>query len=141
MATLSHRPVRPIAIARRPIYTIFLPVAVVCFVAALVTDIAYTQSGGTLEYENFSSWLIAGGLVFAGIAALLLLIEAVRGALTWIPFALLIVVWVVEFINSLVHARDGWTAVVPVGLTLSIVSSLLIVIAAWFNRPIAEVER
>ncbi|WP_028969964.1 DUF2231 domain-containing protein [Sphingomonas sp. URHD0057] len=138
---VARRPARPMAIARRPISTMFLPVAIVCFVGALITDIAYAQSGGTLIWVNFSSWLIAAGLVFGAIGAIVLLIDGVRGAVTWAPFGLLVLTWIVEFINSLIHARDGWTAVVPLGLILSIVASLLILIAGWLNRPVVEVVR
>ena len=52
----------------------------------------------------------------------------------WPAFALLLAAWIVEFINSLVHARDGWTAVVPTGLILSIVGAVLVLIAGWLNR-------
>jgi len=118
-----------------------LPVAVVCFVGALITDIAYARSGGTLQWVNFSSWLIAGGLVFGAITAILLLIDAVRGVRAWPAFGLLAIACVVELINSLVHARDGWTAVVPLGLILSVVAALLILIAGWLNPPFAESAR
>lgn len=122
---------RPIAIVRRPIYALFLPVAVTCFLGALVTDLAYQGSGGTLLWVNFSSWLIAAGLVFAAIALVILLIDAVRRAASWLAVGLLLVIWVIEFINSLVHARDGWTAVVPTGLMLSLISAALILICGW----------
>jgi len=125
------------AIARRSISGIFLPVPIVCFVGALVTDIAYSQSGGTLIWVNFSSWLIATGLVFGLIAALVLLIDAIRGVAAWVPLGLLVATWLIEFINSLVHARDGWTAVVPLGMILSLVASLLVLIAGWLN-PVVE---
>ena len=109
--TVARRPVRPLSIARYPISAMFVPVPVVCFVGALITDLAYRGSGGTLLWVNFSSWLIAAGLVFGAIAAVVLLVDAFRGAAGWPAFALLLAAWIVEFINSLVHARDGWTAV------------------------------
>jgi uncharacterized membrane protein len=39
---------------------------------------------------------------------------------------------VVEVFNSLVHARDGWTAVVPAGLTLSAIATVLSLVAGWY---------
>jgi peptidoglycan/LPS O-acetylase OafA/YrhL len=46
----------------------------VCFSGALVTDLAYEGSDGNRLWVNFSSWLIAAGLlaVAAGMGALLL---------------------------------------------------------------------
>jgi uncharacterized membrane protein len=58
---------RPIAVARHPIFSMLLPVPIVCFVGALLTDLSYVNSGGNLLWVNFSSWLIAAGLTFGGI--------------------------------------------------------------------------
>lgn len=125
-----------VGIAGHPYSALFLPVPIVCFTGALLTDIAYANSGGNLQWENFSSWLLAAGLVFAGIAAVLMLIDLarlrqLRTTLGWGSFALLAVTWVLELINSLVHARDGWTGVVPAGLILSAIGAILIMSYGW----------
>jgi uncharacterized membrane protein len=133
--TVAQRPVRPISIVRRPIYSLLLPVPVVCFLGAVLTDLAYQGSGGTLLWVNMSSWLIAAGLLFGAIAGIVGLIDAIRDGSLWIPFGLLFAAWAVEFINSLVHARDGWTAVVPAGLILSIIGAFLILISGWLSQP------
>ena len=39
-----------------------------------------------------------------------------------------------DFLNSLVHAGDGWTAIVPYGLALSAVNVILIFVTAWLGR-------
>ena len=54
-----------------------------------------------------------------------------RGALT-IHFVLLLGAWLVEVFNSFIHARDGWTAVVPTGITLSAIAAVLALLAGWF---------
>jgi uncharacterized membrane protein len=41
-----------------------------------------------------------------------------------------IVVLILAFFNNLVHARDGWTAVVTWGLTLSALTVLLMLVMA-----------
>ena len=130
--SMARRPHRPIAIVRRPVSGMILPVAVTCFVGALITDLAYQGSGGTLLWVNFSSWLLVAGLIFSAVALVVLLIDAVRGATSWLAVGLLLVIWVLEFVNSLVHARDGWTAVVPAGLMLSAIGAVLILVCAWF---------
>jgi len=137
--TVAHRPARPISIVRHPIYSLFLPVPVVCFVGALITDLSYLNSGGNLLWVNFSTWLIAAGLVFGVIALIILLIDAIRGSAARLAFGLLLAAWIVEFINSLVHARDGWTAVAGTGLILSFIGTLLVLVAGWLSRRAVEV--
>jgi uncharacterized membrane protein len=116
-----------------------LPVPVVCFVGTLLTDLSYLCSGGNLLWLNFSSWLLAAGLLFGALAGIFILIDAVRGAVSWLAFVLLLAAWVVELINSLIHARDGWTAVAGLGLILSIIGAVLVLVAGWFSRPAVEV--
>ena len=137
--TVAHRPVRPISIVRHPIYSLFLPVPVVCFIGALITDLSYLNSGGNLLWVNFSAWLLAAGLVFGVVVLIILLIDAIRGSAAWLAFGLLLAAWIVEFINSLVHARDGWTAVAGLGLILSIIGAVLVLVAGWFSRRAVEV--
>jgi uncharacterized membrane protein len=135
--------VRPISIAGQPLSAVFLPIPVVCFVAALATDLSYQGSDGNLLWLNFSSWLLAAGLLFGAIALVLMLIDALRGA-GWAAALLLFATWIVELFNSLIHARDGWTAVVPTGLALSAIGVVLVLITAWLGRQfraLAEVRR
>ncbi len=127
-----------------PIYLLLFPIPVVCFVAALVTDIAYSGSA-FLMWLHFSEWLIAAGLAFGALAALALLVEffasrAIRtGAIGWAHLVLFYGALVVELFNALVHTIDGWTAVVPTGMTLSIIAAILALAAAGalFRVPVA----
>jgi uncharacterized membrane protein len=89
---------------------------------------------------NFSSWLLAAGLLFGAIAGIILLVDILRGIRGWSAFLLLLAAWIVELINSFVHARDGWTAVAGAGLILSIVGALLAIIAGWLWRSAVEVR-
>lgn len=135
-ATRASGRLRPISIARRPLTALLLPVPIVCFIGMLLTDLAYLNSGGNLIWLNFSTWLNAAGLVFGAIAAVLLLIDTVRSSVSWATFLFLVAAWVVEFINALVHARDGWTAVAGTGLILSIIGVALILISGWLWQSI-----
>ena len=136
-----RRRVAPVSIDRRPILGMLFPIPVVCFLGALLTDLAYLGSGGNLIWVNFSSWLLAAGLLFGAIAGIFALIEAVRGATSWPAFGVFLVAWIVELINSFVHARDGWTAVAGLGLVLSIVGALLVLVAGWLNGVRVEAAR
>jgi len=128
---MAGRPVRVIAIADHPVYAMLLPIPVVCFIGALLTDLAYLNSDGNLLWANFSSWLLAAGLLFGAIAGIVLLIDVLRGIRGWWAFLLLLAAWIVELINSFVHARDGWTAVAGTGLVLSIIGALASSLIAW----------
>ena len=135
-ATRANGRLRPISIARQPLTALLLPVPIVCFIGNLLTDLAYLNSGGNLIWLNFSTWLNAAGLVFGAIAAVLLLIDTVRSSVGWATFLFLAAAWVVEFINALVHARDGWTAVAGIGLILSIIGVVLILISGWLWQSV-----
>jgi uncharacterized membrane protein len=143
---VARRPIRPIAIIRHPIYAMLFPVPVVCFLGALLTDIAYVESDGGLMWLAFSSWLLLAGLAFGAIAALVLLIDVIRspGMRTgagWAHLLFFYAALLVELFSVFIHERDGWTAVVPIGLTASIIGAVLILIAAWLRRPALEVAR
>src|SRR5436305_2455969 len=109
-----------------PIYLLLFPIPVVCFVGALLTDTAYLASA-YLMWLHFSEWLIAAGLVFGAVAALALLVEffasrAIRaGAFGWAHLLLFYGALIVELCNAFVHTIDGWTAVVPTGMTLAVI--------------------
>jgi uncharacterized membrane protein len=86
-----------------------------------------------------------GRLIGGGFAGLVLIIEMVRagqarrGALTS-HFLFLFAAWIVEIFNSFIHARDGWTAVVPTGLTLPIIAVVLSLLAGWFWQSAGRAE-
>jgi uncharacterized membrane protein len=143
MAETVRSAVRPIAIARHPIYGMLLPVPIVCFIGVLLTDIAYLESGGNLVWLDFSSWLLLAGLAFGVVAAIVLLVDVIRspGARTGVGWAHLLFFYaalVVELLSMFVHQRDGWTAVAGLGLILSIVGAVLVLIAGWLRRPAVE---
>ena len=133
---VEQRAARRVGIAGHPYSALFLPVPIVCFTGALITDLAYVNSGGNLLWLNFSSWLLLAGLLFAVIAGILMLIDLarlpkLRTTIGWGSFGLLAAAAVIEFINSLIHARDGWTAVVPAGLILSAIGAIVIMSHGW----------
>lgn len=105
------------------------------FLGALLSNIAYASSY-QVQWTNFSSWLIAGGLVFSGFAVLwasvdLLRAEQRRGR-PLIYLALLLSVWALGFINALVHAKDAWASM-PAGLILSVIIAGLLAAATWIG--------
>jgi uncharacterized membrane protein len=132
------------AIAEHPLYSSFVSFPTICFVLALLNDIAYWKTAN-LQWQNFAEWLLFGGLVVGGfvlLAQIIGLFMRNRGDVVgpnWVQPVGTFIVLVLAFINSLVHARDGWTAIVPQGLILSVVSVLVMIIAGWLGR--ASVSR
>lgn len=142
MADHRRSAARPVAVLRRPVYAMLLPLAVVAFLGALITDLAYVQSGGNLQWLNFSSWLIAAGLVTGAVVLALALIDMARLRRGFAHVALLAAAWVVELVNALVHTRDGWTAVAGLGLILSTVGVVLILASGWLWQSLRlDLER
>src|SRR5258707_2726735 len=62
----------------RPIHKMLVSFSAAYFVGALVTDLAYWQVPDVV-WERFSIWLIAAGLVMAGLAAIAYVIDLVDG--------------------------------------------------------------
>lgn len=116
-----------------PVHAVLLAGILPLFLGGLLSDIAYASSYH-IQWNNFASWLIAGGLVFAGFALLCAIIDLVRpsrrGRRAGLHALLLLVTWVLGFINALTHARDAWASM-PLGLILSVVVFLLACAAIW----------
>jgi uncharacterized membrane protein len=129
------------AIAGQPIHSMLVQFPVVCFTLTLLTDLAY-WSTENLMWHNFSSWLLLAGLIFGGLAALAGLIDflfrpSVRAQRPAWPHAIgSLIVLVLALANSLVHAGDGWRAIVPWGLTLSVVTVIVMIVSDWFGRDL-----
>ena len=112
------------------LHPFFVSLGGVLLMAAFPSDIMYSQTS-LMQWSNASEWLIATGLVFALIAAIVLLVEVLVGTarpISWLDFVLLAIAAVLSIVNAFVHSRDAWTTVVPEGIWLSGISALLLVI-------------
>jgi uncharacterized membrane protein len=124
-------------IFRVPIHAKLVPIPIVCFIGALLTDIAYANTAVT-QWANFSAWLLAFGEVFGILAAIFGLIDFLaagkaRPRIGWIHLIGNAAVLILEGFNNFVHARDGYTSVVPAGLTLSIVSVAILAVTGFLG--------
>ena len=144
--TVSHTESRVTRVIG-PLYLLLFPIPVVCFVAALITDGAYASSA-FLMWLHFSEWLIAAGLVFGALAAIVLLIEFIASrviraqAFGRLHLGLLVMALIVELFNAFIHTIDGWVAVVPTGMALSIAGAIIAraAVGTLFGIPVAWVE-
>lgn len=127
--------------AWNPIHLLFVPFPIACFTLALLTDIVYWQTGDVM-WHQFSAWLLFAGMIFGvvagltGVLAFLLRPERL-GQRTWLHAIGYVVILVLAFINNLVHAGDGWTAIVPTGLVLSAATVLLMAVVAVLDGSLA----
>lgn len=118
-----------------PLHGILLAATIPLFLGGLLSDLAYASSY-QIQWSNFASWLIVGGLIF-GAGALLwaianLIFARRRRDYSGIYVALLAVTWILGFFNSLVHAKDAW-AMMPMGLILSVIVVLLACLSTWIG--------
>lgn len=129
MAT-TDRTFRP---GLHPLHAILLAGTIPLFLGALLSDYAYSSTY-YIQWSTFASWLIAGGLVFAGLAllwAIIGLIRPDRRRTSYLVYSvLLLTTWIVGFFNALIHARDAW-GMMPAGLILSVVVTVLACAATW----------
>lgn len=116
-----------------PLHVILLAGTVPLFLGALLSDIAYFNTF-QIQWSNFASWLIAGALLFCGLALVFAVVNLLRARQKsghpLMYFLLLLVTWVLGLVNAFEHAKDAWAAM-PSGLVLSVIVTLLACAAAW----------
>jgi uncharacterized membrane protein len=137
-------PTKPKSVASvlgHPIHAMLVPFPIAFFVLALVMDIAYWQTSN-LTWKHFAEWLLFAGLIGGGLAMIAGAIDffsrrEIRSAAPGWPHAIgNLIVLMLAFVNSLVHARDGWTGVVPTGLALSAATVALMFVTAWLGASL-----
>jgi uncharacterized membrane protein len=128
----------------RPMHKMPVSFSAAYFAGALVTDLVYWQIPDVL-WERFSIWLIAAGLVTAGLAAIAYVIDLASGRQidrpAWpgvVGYALAVLL---SLMNAFVHSRDGYTAVVPTGLMLSGLVIVVLLLTSWAGTALANRSR
>lgn len=126
------------------LHAILLAGVIPLFLGALLSDIAYFKTY-QIQWANFASWLIAGGLLFSGLALLfalggLITAKQKSGALMY--FLMLLLTWALGLVNAFEHAKDAW-AVMPSGLILSVIMTVLACLTTWLrlSSPILRGEK
>lgn len=131
MTATTYRPRATYRSRPGSLHATLLAGTVPLFLGALLSDVVYYRTF-EIQWTIFASWLIAGGLVFGGLAILFALVglfrAANKGGRPLAYLLLLIATWVLGFINALEHAKDAW-AVMPLGLVLSVIVTLLACVA------------
>ncbi|WP_207462590.1 DUF2231 domain-containing protein [Azospirillum sp. SYSU D00513] len=129
--TVNERSARAI----QPFHAVLLAATIPPFLGSLLSDIAYASTY-EIQWINFAAWLVAGGMVFTGLALLWGLVDLIRAdrrrGRPLIYVLLLLATFVLGLINSFVHARDAW-ATMPEGLVLSAIVVVLAILATWLG--------
>ena len=125
-------------IAGHPIHPMLVPIPIACFAGALLTDIAYTLTA-EIMWANFSAWLLVVGVIFGVLAAIAGLIDFLTNRLVreqapaWPHLLGNAVALILAFFNALIHTRDAWTSVWPLGLVLSVLTVLILPVTGWLG--------
>ena len=125
-------------IASHPVHPMLVPIPIACFVGALLTDIAYVVTA-EIMWANFSAWLLVVGVIFGVLAALAGLIDFLSNRLVreqapaWPHLLGSAVALILAFFNVLIHTRDAWTSVWPLGLVLSVLTVLILPVSGWLG--------
>jgi uncharacterized membrane protein len=136
---------RPIQRDRgRPVHSMPAWFSVAYFTGAFVTDLVYWQMPDVL-WERFSIWLIAAGLIMAGLAVVAYVIDLAGGRQierpAWPRMVGYALACALAVVNAFVHSRDGYTAVVPTGLMLSGLVVIVLILTAWAGMALANRQR
>lgn len=144
---MDRRVFRPrLHIGGVPVHAMLASFPIACFTGALITDIAYVKSDGLVQWANFSQWLLAFGEflgILAGICGLIDLLgnaQDVRPRGAWLHMAGSATVLTLGLFNNLVHARDGWTGVVPTGITLSAITVAVVAVTAFLGLRMSHTQ-
>ena len=135
MTTATYHPSGGFDRPLHPLHALLLAGSVPLFLGVLLSDVAYANSA-QVQWKNFASWLNAGALLFSGLALLWALIGlftvAGRRRRPLLSALLLLVGWVIGFINTLVHAKDA-AASLPEGVVLAAIVFVVMAVASWLG--------
>lgn len=119
-------------------HVVLVIAALPLFLGALLSNWAYATCY-QVQWTHFASWLIAGGLVFVGLALVWALVDVLRRRGTRdrrsrLYVATLLAGFGVGLVGALVHGQDAWAAM-PAALWLSALALLALALAGGLGWP------
>lgn len=127
---------RPLPSATHPLHVLLGAYPIACFSGAFLTDIVYMNTA-VMMWANFSVWLITAGLAMGVAAAIVGIVEAIVSKQSrtlrpgWVHSIGNALVLGLSLWNAFVHSRDAWTSVVPTGIILSGIVTVLVIVVNW----------
>jgi len=124
----------------RPWHPRIIGLGAVLLIAVFATDVTYANTL-LFQWENFSIWLLTGGLVLAALGGVTLVLDILSrrvARIDWVKFIGLAVASLLSLLNAFVHSRDAYTAVVPQGIVLSASVAALLAFIGWLGWCVGE---
>ncbi len=121
------------------LYRFFASFPIACFTLTVFSDVAYWKTMNLL-WLHFSEWLLLAGLVFGAIALLLAFIAVLFrwDGPTWTDLIGQLIAYCLAVLNSFIHTADGWTAVIPYGLMVSMATVAIMALASVVGKRRAD---
>jgi len=123
-------------IAGHPIHPMLIPFPIAFFVGTFVCDLVFWQTANP-AWANATPWLLGAGLVMAALAAVIGLIDVFgdqqirQNSTAWWHAGANVLAVLVELYNLFIRYQSGSAAIVPTGLTLSLIVVLLLLFSGW----------
>src|SRR5215213_4314449 len=136
MALQSRNPASSAHVAGHPLHPILITLPIGFFVATFLFDLVYWQTQNA-TFATGALWLLGAGLVGAVLAALTGLIDFVGDqrirALSdsWQHAIGNVILVLVQLFSFYQRYRYGAAAVVPLGLSLSVIAVLILLFTGW----------
>lgn len=131
---------------KHSLHSFLAPIAIALFLGTFITDVAYWLTD-EMMWERFSLWLLAAGVIMAALAAVFGLADLVRSRRVkstrsaWLHGFGNILVLALAVLNTLVHTRDAYSAIVPWGVVLSGTVVVILLFTGRLGWIIADQER
>ena len=130
---MVETPARSSAQGANAIHAVLIGGTAALFMGVLLADLAYSSTY-EIQWKNFASWLLVGGLVLCGLTLLLVFVEAARRSPRERRSVLLVIIllatWILGFIDALIHAKDAWASM-PAATIVSVITAALALAATW----------
>src|SRR5581483_1680374 len=113
-----------------------VPFPIAFFVSAFEADLIVWQTGSQ-AWATASVWLLGAGLVMAALAATMGLIDVLGDVQirnlsdAWLHAGGNVVVVLIELYNWYSRFEHGSAAIVPTGLILSLIATLILLFTGW----------
>jgi uncharacterized membrane protein len=123
-------------IAGHPIHPMLIPFPIAFFTGTFVCDLVYWQTSSA-AWAAATLWLLGAGLVMAALAAVMGLIDVfgdqqIRQLSTvWWHASANVLLVLIECFNLFIRYQQGPAAVIPNGLSLSLIAVLLLLFSGW----------
>ncbi len=126
------------SIAGHPIHPMIIPFPIAFFVSTLVCDIVYWATARG-EWATAATWLLGAGIVMALLAAVVGLVDVFGDRRirelndVWWHAGGNVLVVLIELYNWSTRYAQGTSAIIPIGIILSLVAAIILVFNGWMG--------